>query len=105
MYRVIAIWSAPKAGDVDAFERDYLQTHCVKARKVPHLQALELTRTDKGLEGHAPGFYRVAVLAFADEATFEKAAATAEWRALREDAGELIARYGVTLTVGNGEGD
>ena len=102
MYRVVAIWSAPKPEDVEAFERDYLETHCAKARKVPHLRALELTRTDKGLEGHPPSFYRAAVLAFADEAAFEAAAASPEWRALREDAGQLIERYGVTLTVGNG---
>jgi uncharacterized protein (TIGR02118 family) len=104
MFKVVAIWSAPKPEEAAEFERDYLETHCAKARKVPHLQGLELIRTDKGLEGHPPGFYRAAVLSFADEAAFEAAAASPEWRALREDAGQLIEHYGVTLTVGNGTG-
>ena len=42
------------------------QTHCARARRVPSLQGLGPTRTDKGLKGYPPGFYRAAVLAFVD---------------------------------------
>ena len=52
----------------------------------------------EGLEGAPSDVYRVAVMAWADKAAMERDELTAEWTALRMDAGQMIERFGVTLT-------
>lgn len=101
MFKVVAIWSAP--ADIDGFEQHYLGVHVPKARQVPHLRGLELVRTDKGLEGAPPGFYRLAVLEFDSEGTFHASSESPAWKALREDAGQMLERFGVTLMVALGQ--
>ncbi|MDQ2803413.1 MAG: EthD family reductase [Pseudomonadota bacterium] len=103
MFKLVAFWSAPKPDEVAAFEEYYAATHVPVAQKAPGLRKLELIRTPKGMEGHAPGFYRVAVLHFDDEQALNRAAETPEWRAMREDAGKMIERFGVSLTTAMGE--
>jgi uncharacterized protein (TIGR02118 family) len=102
MYKLVALWSAPKVADMDAFEKAYLEVHCPKARALPNLAGLETIRIKDGLEGGTPGFHRVAVMIWPDRAAFERDEHTAEWRALREDAGEMIGRFGVTLNSAMG---
>lgn len=41
MFKRVALWSAPKAQDRDAFEKAYLGTHVPLARKLPGLAGLE----------------------------------------------------------------
>ncbi len=103
MYKLVAFWSAPKPEDTEAFEQYYAATHVPAAQKTPGLRKLELIRTPKGMEGHPPGFYRVAILHFDNEQAVNRAAETAEWRGMREDAGKMIERFGVSLTVAMGE--
>lgn len=102
MFKLIAAWSAPKPSDRDAFEKHYLEVHAPLAKAVPELKRIVLTRTDVGLEGAEPAFHRIAEMAFDDAEALERSAHSAQWKALREDAGVMINRFGVKLDVGIG---
>jgi uncharacterized protein (TIGR02118 family) len=102
VYKIVALWSAPKAGDVEAFEAYYRETHVPKATVVPNLRKITLTRVETGLEGSPAPFYRVAELYFDSPEAMERSAQSDSWRSMREDAGKMIERFGVTLTVGLG---
>ena len=102
MFRLVATWSTPKPQDRAAFEEAYLGSHAPKARAVPGLGNLETILISEGLEGSAPAWHRVAIMTWPDRAAFERDEETAQWRALRQDAGEMVARFGVTLTVSMG---
>jgi uncharacterized protein (TIGR02118 family) len=103
MYKLYAYWSAPRPEDEAAFEEHYLGTHVPLAAAVPHLSSIITTRTDVGLEGHAPPYYRVAEMIFPSAELMAESAATETWGKVREDAGKLIERFGVEMTVGMGE--
>lgn len=103
MYKLVAIWSAPQPADEAAFEEHYRDVHLAAAARTPGMRKLLATRTDSGLEGGASAFYRVAELHFDSKQELEAAEHSAEWGAMRADAGTLIERFGVTLTVGMGE--
>jgi uncharacterized protein (TIGR02118 family) len=98
MFKLVALWSAPQAQERDAFEKDYLGTHAPLARRVPHLAGLETILVGEGLEGSAAPFHRTAVMIWPDKASFERCEKSPAWAALRADAGQMIERYGVTLT-------
>jgi len=102
MYKIVAFWGAPKPSEVESFEKYYVEVHVPLARKVPHVRKLVLTRTESGLEDAAPPFHRVAELHFDNPEAFHRASETAQWRAMREDAGKMVARFGVTLQAGVG---
>jgi uncharacterized protein (TIGR02118 family) len=102
MYKLIAVWSAPKPEDEAAFEDHYLNIHAPLAAKVPGLQEICITRTSDGLEGGAPSFYRIAEMGFANAAALEQSSHSTEWTTLRADAGVMIEKFGVSLTVGIG---
>jgi len=103
MFKLVALWSHPKPEDVDAFEAAYRDVHAPKARAVPELSGLETIRIDEGLEGSAPAWHRVAVMIWPDRAAFERDERSPEWRALREDGGAMVQRFGVTLSASMGE--
>jgi hypothetical protein len=44
----------------------------------------------------------VAELHFDNPEAFHRASETAQWRAMREDAGKMVARFGVTLQAAVG---
>jgi uncharacterized protein (TIGR02118 family) len=102
VYKIVALWSAPKPQDVDAFEAYYRDVHVPKAAVVPNLRKITLTRIETGLEGGAAPFYRVAELYFDSPESMAESEHTQLWQAMREDAGKMIERFGVTLTVGLG---
>ena len=102
MYKLVALWSAPKVSDVDSFEHYYRDVHVPKATVVPGLKRILLTRIESGLEGAPAPFYRVAEMYFETPQAMEESEHSDVWRAMREDAGEMIERFGVTLTVGMG---
>lgn len=102
MYKIVALWSHPKPADVEAFEAYYHEVHVPKAAVVPGLKKILLTRIDSGLEGAAAPFYRVAEMYFETPEAMERSAHTEVWQAMREDAGQMIERFSVTLTVGLG---
>jgi uncharacterized protein (TIGR02118 family) len=103
MYKLIACWSAPSPEDESEFERLYFESHIPAASKSPGMKRLDLTRIDSGLEGGVPGFYRVAEMHFDSKEELEESEQSQEWQAMRTDAGTMIERFGVTLTVGMGE--
>ena len=99
MFKLVATWTAPKPEDRAAFEEAYLGSHAPKARAVPGLASLETILIGEGLEGTAPAWHRVAIMTWSDRDAFERDEETAQWRTLREDAGEMVGRFGVTLSV------
>ncbi|MDP9821897.1 EthD family reductase [Nocardioides massiliensis] len=103
MFKLIACWSAPSAEDEDEFEKHYAEVHLPAAAKAPGMRQLVATRTTSGLEGAESGFYRVAELVFDSKADLETSEQSPEWAAMRADAGVMIERFGVSLTVGMGE--
>jgi len=103
VYKLVACWSAPKPDDEAKFEEAYWGTHIPAAKKAPGMRRLVATQTTAGLEGAAPGFYRVAEMHFANLEDLGASEKSPEWHAMRADAGSMIERFGVTLTVGMGE--
>lgn len=103
MFKIVAIWGGVKRAEETAFEDYYLSVHVLKARAVPGLRGLELVRTPKGLEGGDAAFHRLAVLSFDSEVAMHKSAGSAEWTVMRQDAGQMLERFGCTLQVGTGE--
>lgn len=103
MYKLFAFWTAPSAEDVDAFEAHYTGVHAPLATAVPHLQRLVTTRTSDGLEGGEPACYRVAEMVFASKEAMEESTHSPQWQQLRADAGGMIERFGVGMTVAIGE--
>jgi uncharacterized protein (TIGR02118 family) len=102
-YKLYAYWSAPKAEDVEEFERYYADTHVPRAAAVPNLVALNTTRTKDGFEGGATDHYRVAEMVFDSAAAMAESEASEEWATMRACSGDIIERFGVTLTVESGE--
>ncbi len=102
MFKLVALWSAPKPADVEEFETYYRDVHVPLARVVPGLRKLALTRTPNGLEGSPAPFYRVAEMYFDDPGAMERSEHSPSWAAMRADAGKMIERFGVSLTVGMG---
>ena len=102
MYKIVACWGAPGPSDEAAFEKYYREVHAPLAAAVPGVRKLVLTRTCDGLEGGDPGFFRVAELLFDSPEQMEACTGSAQWRAMREDAGKMVERFGVSLSVGLG---
>ena len=103
MYKLYALWSAPKPADQPAFEKHYIGIHAPLAAAVPEIRRLVTTLTGKGLEGAAPAVYRVAEMIFDSEESLERSTHSPEWKKVREDAGVLIGKFGVTLSVAMGD--
>ena len=93
MYKLYALWSAPKPEDQPAFEKHYVGTHAPLAAAVPEVRRLVTTLTPKGLEGAAPAVYRVAEMIFDSEQSLERSTESPEWKRVREDAGVLIEKF------------
>jgi uncharacterized protein (TIGR02118 family) len=102
MYKIVALWGAPKNSDVEAFEKYYRGVHVPLARKVPGLKKLVLTRTDAGLEGAKSAFYRVAELYFENRRALAKSEKSPQWQAMREDGRKMVERFKVSLTASQG---
>ncbi len=103
MLKLVALWTPPKTEDREAFETAYVNVHAPLARALPNLTALETILFDAGLEGAPAEYHRAAIMVWADKAAFERDGTTPEWTALRADAGQMIERFGVTLTSSMGE--
>jgi uncharacterized protein (TIGR02118 family) len=103
MYKLYAMWSAPKPGDQPAFEKHYVGIHAPLAAAVPEIRRLVTSLTADGLEGGAPAVYRVAEMIFDSKESLERSTHSPEWKKVREDAGVLIEKFGVTLSVAMGD--
>lgn len=105
MYTLYAVWSKPAEKDIDAFEAHYTGTHAPLASAVPNMRRFLTTRTSDGLAGGDPAFYRVAEMSFDSRQALEEAEETEQWAKVRADAGVLIERFGVTMSVAIGHTD
>jgi uncharacterized protein (TIGR02118 family) len=105
MYTLYAVWSRPADADIEAFEAHYTGTHAPLARAVPNLRRFLTTRTVDGLAGGDPAFYRVAEMSFDSKHALEAAEESEQWGKVRADAGVLIERFGVTMSVAMGNTD
>ena len=103
MLKLFALWSPPKPEDRAAFEAAYINVHAPLARALPNLAGLDTILIGGGLEGAPSDLHRIAVMSWADHAAFERDGLTPEWTALRADAGQMIERFGVTLTSSIGQ--
>jgi uncharacterized protein (TIGR02118 family) len=102
-YKLYAYWSAPKPEDVEAFEEYYASTHVPRASAVPNLVAINTTRTKDGFEGGATDHYRVAEMVFDSPEAMAESEASEEWATMRACSGDIIERFGVSLTVESGD--
>ena len=84
-------------------EAYYASTHVPRAAAVPELERIVTTRLTDGFEGGAPMHYRIAEMVWADKAAMERSAQSPEWAEMRQCSGDIIERFGVTLTVEIGE--
>jgi uncharacterized protein (TIGR02118 family) len=101
-FKAISCWSFPRPGEEEEFERHYWEVHVPLAAAIPGTVSLTLTRTDEGLEDAPPSYYRVAETVFESREALAAAMRTPQWEALRADAAEMHARFGVTLANGLG---
>lgn len=102
-FKAISCWSAPRPEDEEAFERHYWSVHVPLAAAIPGTVSLTLTRTEEGLEGAPPSYYRVAETVFESREALAAAMRTPQWEALRADAATMHERFGVTLANGLGD--
>ena len=105
MYTLYAVWSKPSEENIEAFEAHYTSTHSPLASKVPNLRRFLTTRTSDGLAGGDPAFHRVAEMSFDSKEALEEAEESEQWAKVRADAGVLIERFGVTMSVAMGYTD
>jgi uncharacterized protein (TIGR02118 family) len=102
-YKIFAYWSAPQPEDVEAFEEYYASTHVPRASAVPNLRSITTTRTADGFEGGETEHYRVAEMEFDSAEAMAESEASEAWATMRGCSGDIIERFGVTLTVEMGE--
>ena len=102
-YKLFAYWSSPKPEDVEEFEKYYRETHVPRASAVPNLIKIVTTRTSDGFEGGATPHYRVAEMVFHSREAMAESTESEAWAAMRACSGDIIDRFGVTLTVEMGE--
>jgi len=102
-YKLYAYWSAPKPEDVEEFERYYAETHVPRAAAVPNLVGINLTRTKDGFEGGETEHYRVAEMIFDSAEAMAESEGSEAWATMRGCSGDIIERFGVTLTVESGD--
>jgi uncharacterized protein (TIGR02118 family) len=105
LYKLYAYWSAPRPEDVEAFEEYYRDTHVPRAAAVPHLEKIITTRMTDGFEGGEPIHYRIAEMDFAHKEAMARSAQSPEWAKMRQCSGDIITRFGVSLTVEMGDED
>lgn len=105
MYTLYAVWSRPENTDLDAFEAHYTGIHAPLASEVPTMRRFLTTRTTDGLAGGDPAFYRVAEMSFDSKEALEAAEESEQWAKVRADAGQMIERFGVTMSVAMGHTD
>ena len=105
MYTLYAVWSRPADNDLDAFEAHYTGVHAPLARLVPTMRRFMTTQTIDGLAGGDPAFYRVAEMSFDSKEALEAAEESEQWAKVRADAGQMIERFHVTMSVAIGYTD
>jgi uncharacterized protein (TIGR02118 family) len=68
LYQLTALYNHPE--DVAAFDKHYDEVHAPLAKKAPEVLRYTVSRPGPDAEGNKPLYHLVAVLDFADEASF-----------------------------------
>jgi uncharacterized protein (TIGR02118 family) len=83
MARMVVIYRTP--ADVEAFDRHYFEVHVPLAKKIPGLRKYEVSEGPIAVLLGASDIYRIGTLYFDDMAAIERAFASPEGQAARED--------------------
>lgn len=97
MFQLTALYNHPE--DPAAFDKHYDNVHAPLAKKLPGLQRFSVNRPAPGPDGAKPAYHLVAVLEFADEASFGAGMGGPEGQAAVADL-ENFAGAGVTMLSG-----
>ncbi len=97
MYQLTALYNHPE--DVAAFDTYYDDVHAPLARKIPGILRYTVNRPGPDADGNKPSYHLVAVIDFADEATFGAGFGGAEGQAAVADLPNF-AGAGVTILTG-----
>lgn len=97
MFQLTAIYHHPE--DVAAFDKYYDDVHAPLASTIPGLQRYTYSHPGPDPEGNPPAYYSIAVLEFADEASFGAAMSSPEGEATVGDLANF-AGAGVTILAG-----
>lgn len=97
MYQLTALYHHPESAE--AFDRHYDEVHAPLAKKLPGLQRFTVARPAPDADGNKPQYHLVAVLEFADEASFGAGMGGAEGSAAVADL-QNFAGAGVTMLSG-----
>lgn len=100
MYQLTALYNHPE--DVAAFDAHYDGTHAPLANKMPGVQRYTVSRPGPDQDGNPPAYHLVAVVEWADEASFGAAIGSPEGQAALADLPNF-AGAGVTILTGTSE--
>ena len=100
MARLVVMYKTPK--DTAAFDQHYFDKHVALARKIPGVQAYEVSRGAVATPAGPSGYYLVAVLEFDDMAAIRKAFTSPEGQAAVADVG-IFATGGVDIYMFDSE--
>src|ERR1700753_1936615 len=98
MYKLYALWTAPRPGGGGALERPYTQSHLPLAAPTAGGRKLVATRTSDALGGGEATLHRITELWFDDRAAMEAAESSPEGQATAKDAVEIQESFGAKLT-------
>jgi len=102
MYKVTVLYKYPQ--NVDAFEKYYEEEHLPRARKMPMLSKLELTKFESASDGSKPEYYRMAELYFSSKQVMQDSMGAHESQEVIDDL-QNFATGGVTVLLGGSEED
>lgn len=100
MYQLTALYNHPE--DAEAFDKHYDTVHAPLAKKLPGLQRYTVSRPGPDAEGNKPQYHLVAVLEFADEASFGAGMSGEVGQAAVADLA-TFAGAGVTMLTGESQ--
>lgn len=98
MTKVTLLYGHPK--DPQAFEQYYKEKHLPLASKIGGVERLELTRFERGENGNAPVYYRMAELYFPNEEQLQSSLRSPKGRSAVSDFPNF-ATGGVTMLIGD----
>jgi uncharacterized protein (TIGR02118 family) len=87
MARLVVMYKTPK--DAAAFDKHYFDKHVALARKIPGLQAYEVSRGTVGTPAGPAAYHLVAILEFDDMAAIQRGLTSPEGQAAVADVGNF----------------
>jgi uncharacterized protein (TIGR02118 family) len=97
MLKLTVLYTPPR--DVAAFDEHYLSVHMPLARQIPGLVRAETSVCVATPDGSPVPYYRIAELHFEDAEAMNAGLGTEVGQRTGQDAAELVARTGSTVTM------